>query len=119
MPDRVSLRRLMQFCCIFLLLFAQQAALTHAVSHARVHTPAGALEQSRADAAHGSEAPGAAVLCAFDAAFGQILGAAPCDGRDASLALTSDATPAHAQHASAFHDFLAPLSRGPPDFLLS
>jgi len=119
MPDRRSLRCLMQLCCIFLLLFAQQAALMHAVSHARVHTAAGALEESRADPAYGSQAPDAAALCAFDAAYGQVLGAAPCTGHDWSSGSPADAAPAHVRYASPFQDFLAPLSRGPPAFLLS
>ena len=44
----------MQLCCIFLLLFAQQAALTHALWHTHAagptHAPEAASEQS-----HGHE----------------------------------------------------------------
>jgi len=119
MTDRRTLRRLMQLCCIFLLLFAQQAALTHAVSHARVQAPAGVLKAPSAAGAHGSRMPDAAALCAFDAAYGQVLGAAPCSGHDWASGHAPDAAPARVRYASPFQDFLAPLSRGPPAFLLS
>ena len=119
MPDRLTLRRLMQLCCIFVLLFAQQAALTHAVWHAHGQAAAGALGHTQADAARDSKVPDVAALCAFDAAYGQVLGAAPCGSHDTCAGCTADARQPHDRHASAFQDFLAPLSRGPPASLLS
>src|SRR5690349_24592049 len=67
-------RYAMQLCCIFLLLFAQQSALTHAMWHAfggsaRYAQKAGAASQPAPQSRD-------AALCAFDAAYGQALGAA-------------------------------------------
>jgi len=59
-----------------LLLFAQQAALTHAVWHAH-HDPAPAADlQNAPDGPAGNTAPDSR-LCVFDAAFGQVLGGMP------------------------------------------
>ena len=119
MLDRYMPRHLMHLCCVFLLLFAQQAALTHAVSHTHGRAPARELAQQRVDVKHGSQSSGVATLCAFDAAFGQVLGAAPCGTYAAASAPAANAAPAHAAYAAAHQDFLAPLSRGPPASLVS
>ena len=102
-------RILARIVFILLLLFAQQAALTHAAWHASQATHAPAHEDGKASFQGG--------LCDLHHAFGQVLGgvqaaAAPCMPRTA----VDDIAPAYAD-AGCIQPFLAPLSRGPP-FLL-
>ncbi|HYC46078.1 MAG TPA: hypothetical protein VED01_11420 [Burkholderiales bacterium] len=97
------------------MLFAQQAALTHAVWHAAAGSALqqddGAYERERAPA------PELATLCAFDTAFGQALGAGPA----ASPLVLHDAAVSRAvrncSRTSAAADALTPRSRGPPALL--
>jgi hypothetical protein len=106
-------RRLFHYFCVILLLIAQQGAIAHATWHAG--SDARAHDSDSRDHANQQEMPGApASLCAFDLAFGQVLGgvhgscAAPVVSElPAALAayvfnprLGSEAVPAH--------------SRGPP-----
>jgi hypothetical protein len=75
-------RPLLQLICIFLLLSAQQAALTHRVWHLHDYLPAHE-HQDRAGAAHehnDDEAPSSqAELCLFHAALGSVF-AGGCAG---------------------------------------
>ena len=66
----------MQLCCVFVLLFAQHGALTHAVWHAHQSLPS---QQQRSDdgVAHDQHAPETSSLCVLDAAFGQVLNGVP------------------------------------------
>jgi hypothetical protein len=119
MPHRNRMRRLMQLGCILLLLFAQQAALTHALWHSHAGGSAHVHQDTHADRGHGDRVPDAVNLCAFDAALGQVLGAAPSGHHDRIAAASGAETPVGRQHAPVLQDFLAPHSRGPPVFLLS
>ena len=112
MSRRALTQRLLQSFCVFLLLFAQQAALTHAVLHAAAE---GGLGVATAAATHeGDEEQGLTPACALDAVFGQVLGAAPASS--AALILTDPAGDTRSERASALvHlDPPRPLSRGPP-----
>jgi hypothetical protein len=106
----------MQLCCVFLLLFAQQAALMHAVSHVSYGAAGHVSSTATTPAGHGHDS-GAAGLCAFDAAFNQVLGGAAggCAGGDFSAGLHELRTFAVA--SVVVSPFLAPLSRGPPVLL--
>ena len=115
-------RRFFHFLCIALLLAAQHGALVHATWHAASHVPAPVC-QDDADACNGydQQSPprhgGQSSLCAFDLAFGQMLGgvhgscalpavaelAAAIAGYTFNPRLGTEAVPAH--------------SRGPPVFL--
>jgi len=103
-------RTLLVFACMLLLLVAQQGALTHAIWHAH---------QNRSNHSHSvvdkHHAPaGQASLCAFDLAFGQVLGTA--HGGSATLVVIAvDAERIHDLPASRLHaETLSPKSRGPP-----
>ena len=114
--SRSSLNRgLIQVLCA-LVLFAQQAALTHLVWHAVGERSAQQIEL----AVHEHERTPAqklAGLCAYDAAFGQVLGGAfatvPAAFADAAVA--QDALHPHGAYTAA--DALTPRSRGPPVLL--
>ncbi len=78
-------RRFYHYLCVVLLLIAQQDALVHAAWHAgggdaRAHEAqheghAHDLHDPRDNNSGGNESPtGQASLCAFDLAFGQVLG---------------------------------------------
>jgi hypothetical protein len=104
----------MQLGCIFLLLFAQQTALTHALWHAQLQLPAAEVAYSTAAVTHDTGAPDAAVLCAFDAAVGQMLGGAPSSSRIALQPVATTQVPHRLARSSPPSYFPAPLSRGPP-----
>lgn len=75
MPKRRLLRRLMQLGCIFLLLFAQQSALTHTLWHAAGSHDSHALHVSVADHdAHDHEPDAQGALCDYHLALGTLLG---------------------------------------------
>jgi hypothetical protein len=105
----------MQLCCIFLLVFAQQTALTHAVWHS--YTPA-AAHAGEALATHPDQGGYDLVaVCAFDAAFGQVLGAAAERGHRCPHSAVKGETPQSSYRASASRDLLTPSCRGPPSLL--
>ena len=108
------MRRLLQLGCIFLLLFAQQTALTHALWHAQQHLPAADLACSTAQATHDTDPLDVAMLCAFDAAVGQVLGAVLPDSPELPQPATTTEAPHLLARTSPPSSFLAPLSRGPP-----
>ena len=108
--------RVIRWCFVLLLLCAQQAAFTHAISHATRGAPAGQSDRVVTAPAH-HQHDTAAALCAFDAAFNQVLGwaAGTSGGGNFSAGLQELCTaPVPSAVVTAF---LAPLSRGPPVFL--
>ena len=113
LPRRLA-RALIYALCAFL-LFAQQAALTHAVSHASPgetgQQGAQALDDER------TRAPEVASLCAYDAAFGQVLGAGPAGAQSVFAEGAVSHAPAAWSRASTAADALTPRSRGPPVLL--
>jgi hypothetical protein len=99
---------ILRFACIFVLLFAQQAALTHAAWHAGEPGPEQHQDDGKASF-HGG-------LCDLHHAFTQVLG-----GVQAAMpvcAIQHARNPLAARHGDSvsFVEFLAPLSRGPPSF---
>lgn len=113
-PAIVAARISMQLFCVFLLLFAEQMALTHATWHA-----AGYLEPHASANDKGGEHQGDAQqhLCIFDAALSQVLGAA-CGAAPAWLLHSTAAVMAvAATHSAVVADHIRAVSRGPP-FLL-
>src|SRR5918999_790428 len=115
MPHRRLTRRLMQLCCIFLLLFSQQTALTHALWHAAGGDESHAAHAHDADGdAHHHDADAEAALCAYHLAFGTLLGGH--HGAATALAL-ADAACAHAvAHpiGRIAAESVPAVSRGPP-----
>lgn len=104
------------FVCVLFLLFAQFGALTHAVWHASGH--AHAQDHVDGGAAHDDEhAPGQANLCAYDLAFGQVLGGVHAGCAPLLIVATGSESvldsPASDRHAQT----LTPKSRGPPTLL--
>ena len=113
--------RLFSALCVILLLIAQQGALIHTTWHAGADRHAGPLVSSPYGHAH--EAPdhdphdGQRNLCAFDLAYGQVLG-----GVHGSCAPQIAAAPGSAPTAYPFtprlrFEAVAALSRGPPVLL--
>ena len=102
----------MQLCCIFLLLFAQQSALTHAAWHALVGST-GPAQHVAAAPAHDTHSDDAAA-CVFDAAYGQVLGAGLGGAPAVVHQPLAHGAPAHWHRSFTTPQFLAPLSRGPP-----
>ncbi len=127
-------RRYIHYVLVFLLLIAQQGALAHATWHARgadehashVHSLHGGGHAHDGpdahhdhdhghDHGHDHESPsGQASLCAFDFAFGQVLGVVY--GSSAPLQMP---VPAAVPIADVFHsrrsvDAVPALARGPP-----
>ena len=106
----------MQLCCIFLLLFAQQAALTHALWHAAGgDEPRGAHAHDGGAHDHESERQGA--LCDYHIAFGTLLGG----HHGAPVALGAlDTACAHAGSyltGRITAEAVPAVSRGPPPLL--
>ena len=114
-----SVRRLLQSACIFLLLFAQQAALTHVLWHALRSAPVQSVERSAPEVKRQTGAPHIAALCGFHALLGQVLGGASGNARGHAETFVTGESPQHHARELAHQDFLAPLSRGPPSHLVS
>jgi hypothetical protein len=112
--DARRLRLTMQLLCIALLLFAQQAALAHAVWHAHQKIPHGQHEQASAQEPRGSLGREVSAICALDVVLGEVLGAVPCGGHAVQLRSDSHSVTASGRSVDAAFRFLAPLSRGPP-----
>lgn len=101
---------LFALACVLLLLVAQQGALTHAIWHAHqtktTHSPS-AIDKHQTPA-------GQASLCAFDLAFGQVLGSAHGSGATLTV-IAADIERIHDVPAARLHaEALSPKSRGPP-----
>ena len=107
-------RALIQVLCAFVLI-AQQAALTHVVWHAAAAQSA--QEHDRASEDERVPAPELASLCAFDAAFGQVLGATPAMHFADDFERNASQGALHRSRAYTAADSLTPRSRGPPVLL--
>src|SRR5688500_7731387 len=105
-------RALSQWLCAFL-LFAQQAALTHVVSHASA-APAAHEQQESGKGGQNSDAPGLVGLCAFDAAFGQVLSGGPATQHARCFGTAVAQSAVHCSRACTTADTVTPRSRGPP-----
>ena len=102
---------------VALLLSAQHGALTHALWHAGQNLPAQHRGQIIAGDIHHPAVPEAAGLCVFDAAFGQVLGAAPAAHYRHQARTSAGAAPEHAEPLAVVRQTLLPHSRGPPVLL--
>lgn len=106
----------MQLCCIFLLLFAQQSALTHALWHAAGGHESHSQHAAHTDA-HDHESEAERELCAYHLAFGTLLGGH--HGAAAAL-LPTDPPGTHAslrQTGRITAEPVPAVSRGPPPLL--
>src|SRR3954453_21073441 len=108
MSSGASVRRFLQTGCIFLLLFAQQAALTHLLWHAQRSARIERLEDSTAEAKRPASAPETAGLCGLHALLGQVLGAASCDPRAQADTRVAGETPQRHARELTHQEFLAP-----------
>jgi hypothetical protein len=109
------IKGLIHVLCAFV-LFAQQAALTHVVSHLPGTQPAHEQEIGQQGRDH-SPASELASLCAFDAAFGQVLGGGPTTHHSVLSDTAVSQTALHRSRACTAADALTPRSRGPPPLL--
>ena len=99
-------RGFLRFVWIFLLLFAQQSALTHAAWHAHGQPPA----------QHDSNDPISfqGDLCGLHAAFSQVLGGVQTNSVHHTARDSVAERIAHRPRLCGFVEALIPLSRGPP-----
>lgn len=97
------------------MLYAQQAALWHVVWHAA----APPTQESDANASERERAPlpELASLCAFDAAFGQVLGGGPATHHSVLSGTGVSQAALHRSRACIVAESLTPRSRGPPVLL--
>jgi hypothetical protein len=93
---------------VVLLLFAQQAAFTHAAWHAGEHRP---TQQSEQDASFQG------TLCGLHAAFGEVLGAVAGTASPLLLSRFGQCEPAPVFVDWVVLPSLPPRTRGPPAFL--
>lgn len=110
------MRRFVRLCCVFLLLFAQQGALTHSVWHLRHDLPAQQRERFAQEPAQ-SQDDTVPALCRFDATFNQMLGGASCAAFSCAFAERCAEAPLPVAGTIATADPVSPRSRGPPAFL--
>jgi hypothetical protein len=115
-PSAPVKRALLRLLCA-LLLFAQHLGLAHAVLHAYKAVPVQQQDGVQSERSQGPHAPKLSTLCAFDAVFGQVLGAAPPPAHFSAVLPASTTSGLQARCAFVLVEFLAPLSRGPPSFL--
>ena len=105
--------------CVFFLLCAQFGALTHALSHALglagANTDVVAVAQNAGLGTTPQENE-PSTLCAFDLAFGQVLGGVHGDGAPLALVSVGSTSALDIPAASRNAEALAPKSRGPPVF---
>jgi hypothetical protein len=107
-------RAAIQLLCV-LLLATQYVSVAHAIWHAAKMLPD--HQERSLDRPDEPGLPELSKLCAFDAAFGQLLGAAPPVSRlCVSLPHTGQSF-FHPHHDRAPLEALVPLSRGPPALL--
>jgi len=99
-------RRFTQFIYIFLLLFAQQSAFTHAVWHAQEHSPA--HHEDNGDTSFQGE------LCGLHGAFTQVLGGVQPAEKHPPPTQVDAETIEHRSGAQVTLELHVPLSRGPP-----
>ncbi len=115
-PSSMMHRRGLQFVCVGLLLFAQQSALLHAIWHAAKSVRGGnPVAVHLGTTGHDdTESGGKNAQCAFDPAFGTVLGAINA-GCSAALVAAAAADP----QSWPFLQHIDPkpvraVSRGPP-----
>lgn len=96
-----------------LVLLAQLGAATHAILHAAADAPAEELEVSAYEQS-GPDSKGLSTLCAFDAAFGQVLAGAPISHHAFALRQAASGIAPHVAYRVVVTHRLAPRSRGPP-----
>lgn len=99
--------------CVFL-LSAQLGAVSHAVWHAAAGGTAHASDIHDGDASHAPNAPELEKLCAFDAAFGQVLGGAAGNCHALTISAGDDEKTLQRVHILVATDPPSPHSRGPP-----
>lgn len=99
-------RRLTQFLCVFLLLFAQQVAITHAVWHAHAHPPTQHEDQDGASFQGG--------LCGLHGALSQVLGGVQAAAPHLALARENTGAVVYPVRACIVLELHVPPSRGPP-----
>ena len=102
-------RRFTPLVYVFLLLFAQQSAFTHAVWHAQAHPPA--HYQDNSDASFQGE------LCGLHGAFTQVLGGVQPADKYPPRRQIDDETIEHRSGACVTLELHVPLCRGPPILL--
>jgi hypothetical protein len=102
-------RRFTAFFCVFLLLFAQQAALTHAAWHAQ-------LEHESHPAQQHDDASLQGELCALHGAFTQVLGGVHSDAARVEAPIAVVNAIAGPTDRGISITLRAPRSRGPPRF---
>ena len=112
-------RRYIHYFLVFLLLVAQQGALVHATWHAHntLEHAAHAHEAQQGDAhdGHDHETPaGQASLCAFDLAFGQVLGGVHGTSAPLPAVVPTALVVAAALNTRSSVDAVPALARGPP-----
>jgi hypothetical protein len=95
-----------------LLLLAQYAGIAHAVWHAYQQLPT--QHEQNASGEDRPYAPELTRLCAFDAAFGQVLGCAPPPQNLLSSSAAANVYAAPSPHTRAALEARSPRSRGPP-----
>jgi hypothetical protein len=99
-------RRFTQFIYIFLLLFAQQSAFTHAVWHAREKPPA--HHEDQGDTSFQGK------LCGLHGALSQVLGGVQAVEIHHAIPAAIAEPIAQRSGARVVLELLVPLSRGPP-----
>lgn len=102
------MKRVLQFVCIFLLLFAQQSALTHAAWHA-------GQQQIQLDSKDKVSFQGS--LCDLHAVFGTVLGGAHASPVHQAAQSCIEERIAQRPRPLLFTTVPTPLSRGPPALL--
>jgi hypothetical protein len=110
LPPRAARALILLLCT--LVLGAQQAGLTHVVWHAAAQ----ATQPHGADADERERAPTRelASLCAFDAAFAQVLGAGGTASDSGFTHAAISGSVVHRDRACLGVEALTPRSRGPP-----
>lgn len=99
-------RRFISFAWIFLLLFAQQSAITHAVWHASDHGPA--QHKNKGDASYQGK------LCGLHGAFSQVVGGVQPSAAQEPLPQCAAQTIEYRPGPLVVPELHVPLSRGPP-----
>jgi len=115
-------RRLFHYLCIFLLLVAQQGALAHATWHAggdaHVHDGHAHDHDNANERDNHHETPsGQSSLCAFDLAFGQVLGGVHGSCAPGSAAELLAAVSTYIFNPRLGTEAVPAHSRGPPTLL--
>jgi hypothetical protein len=114
---RPRLKRALLGVICAVMLFAQHIALSHAVWHAYQQLPGQKQDASENNRPDRPSSPELSKLCAFDAAFSQVLGGAPPATYSFAADARSTETAAREHCAFAAAELPTPRSRGPPSLL--